>query len=387
LDKTKIKMKAKSIKGKTPTEIQSELMESVDDGFQPTLAIVFTSIKQDILSICDILDKKDISIFGATSSGEFVDGEISEGGIVILLMDMKKTDFNILMESYEGREMEEVAKTMGLEALKRFENPSFLICNSMVIRNRFIDGRAILDGLESAVGNDLTIWGGDAGDDRIYEHTIVFTNRQSFDAGILLLVFDADKIGLKGLAGYGWKPAGTERMITRCQDNMIYTIDGQPALDVVFKFLGLQLTKEDAEKFKPGNVVFCVFREKGAPVMRTSGYFNWDEKCISVLGDIQQGNKFRFALPPDFDIVEQVTKDAQLVREKEFPEADALVMFSCIGRHDELGPMVSIEIEGVKNSFNVPMAGYFSYGEFGRATNGKNEFHNNTCCWVALKEK
>jgi len=71
MDKTKIRMKAKSIKGKTPTEIQSELMESVDDGFQPTLAIVFTSIKQDIQSICDILDKKDISIFGATSSGEF----------------------------------------------------------------------------------------------------------------------------------------------------------------------------------------------------------------------------------------------------------------------------------------------------------------------------
>lgn len=25
--------------------------------------------------------------------------------------------------------------------------------------------------------------------------------------------------------------------------------------------------------------------------------------------------------------------------------------------------------------------------EFGRATNGNNAFHNQTCCWVALKEK
>ncbi len=380
-------MKAKSIKGKTAKEIKDALETSVADGFKPTLAIVFISIQQDIKSICDILDKEGISIFGASSSGEFIDGEISEGNIVILLMNMKKTDFSILIESYEGREMEEVAKNMGVEALKRFENPSFLICNSMVIRNNFIDGRAIINGLESAVGNHLTIWGGNAGDDRLYDHTIVFTNRETFDAGVLLLVLNADKILMKGLAAYGWKPAGTERTITRCENNMIYTIDGQPALDVVFKFLGLQLTKEDSEKFKPGNVVFCIMREEGEPVTRTSGYFNWDEKCISVLGDIQQGNKFRFALPPDFDIVEQVTKDAQHVKEKEFPDADALVIFSCIGRLDELGPMVSIEIEGVKNSFNVPMAGYFSYGEFGRATNGKNEFHNNTCCWVALKEK
>ena len=379
-------MKAKSIKGNSTEEIRVALQQSMADGYKPTLAIVFISIKQDIKAVCEILDHQDISIFGATSSGEFIDEEISKDGIVILLMDMKKSNFSIMMQSYEGREMEEVARTMGLEALKHFENPSFLICNSMVIQKRFIDGRSLIDGLECAVGNHITIWGGNAGDDRIYDHTVVFTNKQTFDAGVLLLVLNADNIAMKGMAGYGWKPAGTERTITRCEENMIYTIDGKPALDVVFKLLGLQLTKEDSEKFKPGNVIFCVARQEGAPVMRASGYFNWDEKCISVLGDIQQGDKFRFALPPDFDIVEQVTKDAQQVKENDFPDADAMVMFSCIARLEELGPMVSIEIEGVKNSFNVPMAGYFSYGEFGRSTNGKNEFHNNTCCWVALKE-
>lgn len=380
-------MQAKSIKANSTTEIKVALQQSMADGYKPTLAIVFISIKQDINAVCEMLDQQDISIFGATSSGEFIDEEISEQGIVILLMDMKKTDFIILKESYEGREMTEVARTMGLQALTHFKNPSFLICNSMVIQKRFVDGRALIDGLESAVGNHLTIWGGNAGDDRLYDQTMVFTNKQSFNAGVLLLVLNADNIAMKGMAGYGWKPAGTERTITRCEDNMIYTIDEKPALDVVFKLLGLQLTKEDSEKFKPGNVIFCVARQQGAPVMRASGYFNWDEKCISVLGDIKQGDKFRFALPPDFDIVDQVAKDAQQIQQNDFPDADAMIMFSCIGRFEELGPMVSTEIEGVKNSFNVPMAGYFSYGEFGRSTNGKNEFHNNTCCWVALKEK
>ena len=240
-------MKAKSIKGKSPEEIQSALQQSMTDGFKPTLAIVFISIKQDIEAICDILDKQAISIFGATSSGEFVDGEIGNESIVILLVNMKRTDFKILTESSEQREFEELTKEMGMTALKHFKNPSFLVLNSMVLRRKFIDGRAILNGIESAVGSNINIWGANAGDDRKYDHTIVFTNQQSFPEGIILLVMDADKIMMKGQAAYGWKPAGTERIITRCENNTIYTIDNQPALDVVFKFLGLKFTKEEAK--------------------------------------------------------------------------------------------------------------------------------------------
>jgi hypothetical protein len=33
------------------------------------------------------------------------------------------------------------------------------------------------------------------------------------------------------------------------------------------------------------------------------------------------------------------------------------------------------------------MAGFFTYGEYGRTKKGKQEFHSGACCWVALKEK
>ena len=62
-------MKAKSIKGKSPEEIQSALQHCKADNFQPTLAIVFISIKQDRKAVCEILSKKGIDILGATSSG------------------------------------------------------------------------------------------------------------------------------------------------------------------------------------------------------------------------------------------------------------------------------------------------------------------------------
>jgi hypothetical protein len=41
-------MKAKSIKGKSPLEINTALEQSMADGFKPTLAFVFISIKNEI---------------------------------------------------------------------------------------------------------------------------------------------------------------------------------------------------------------------------------------------------------------------------------------------------------------------------------------------------
>ncbi|MBL0306481.1 MAG: hypothetical protein IPQ25_10740 [Chitinophagaceae bacterium] len=46
-------MKAKSIKGNSTEEIQSGLRESMADGFKPTIAIVFISVKQDREAICN----------------------------------------------------------------------------------------------------------------------------------------------------------------------------------------------------------------------------------------------------------------------------------------------------------------------------------------------
>lgn len=83
-------MKAKSIKGKSPEEISARLTESMADGFKPTLALVFISVKQDIASIISILDRKNIQIFGATTGGEISGSDISHEAISILLMDRRR---------------------------------------------------------------------------------------------------------------------------------------------------------------------------------------------------------------------------------------------------------------------------------------------------------
>ena len=86
-------MKAKSRKGKSPEEIQSALAESMSDGFKPTLAIVFLSMKQNRNTVGKVLDDAGITIFGSTTNGEFIDEGLGKESIVILLMDINKRNF------------------------------------------------------------------------------------------------------------------------------------------------------------------------------------------------------------------------------------------------------------------------------------------------------
>jgi len=361
------------------------------DGFQPTLAFVFISIKQDIDAVSNLLDSHGIQVFGATSSGEFIDGDISNGGIAVLLMDINPANFEILLHDYRDKEPTAIAREMAAIAKERFKNPSIILSASFYARgeSESLLGDQLIRIIESVAGKETTVWGGRAGDDFIFDETVVFTNKLSTKRGIIMLVFDGDKIIATGEAASGQKPVGTEKVVTKSVGNWIYEIDNKPAAEMVLKYLGLNLSQEEAETFNPSGmgIAFSVSRDKGAPIIRGVGMFNWNDKSISTLGSIHEGDKVRFTLPPDFEVIEEVKFNAEKIQQNEMPEADALLMFSCIGRLTQFGPLAGDEIEGVRQAFNVPMAGFFTYGEYGRVKNGNNEFHNNTCCWVALKEK
>lgn len=379
-------MKAKSIKGKSTEEIQSALEKSLTDGFKPTLALVFISVKQDIASIISILDRKNIQIFGATSSGEISDSNISHEGISILLMDMEPANFRILHDDYTGSDVEEVAKEMTEQALTIFARPAFLLSNSVEKPQDMGLGEKIVQSVSHVAGNDITIWGGGAGDDLMFKETFVFDNTNITNKGILMLVLNEDKILVKGRAASGMKPMGTEKVITKSEGSWIIEIDNQPATDLVMKYMGESLPPEEFRDFNLKNIFLNLMREDSSSIIRATMGFNMDTKGITVSGKIKTGDKFRFTFLPDFDVLNEVSENAKQFQQTEMPEADALVMFSCIGRIDAFGPMTAEELQGIQNVYNVPMAGFFTYGEYGRATGGNNEFHNMTCCWVALKE-
>ena len=140
-------------------------------------------------------------------------------------------------------------------------------------------GEPILRANESVTGPETIIWGGLAGDDFIFNQTIVFPNEQPLIKGILLLVMDGDKILVRVLAASGQKAVGTEKTITKTIGNWVHEIDNQPAAQMFMKYLGLILTEAEAETFNPvdNNIVFSVLRSQGDPVLRGAGIINWKQ--------------------------------------------------------------------------------------------------------------
>jgi hypothetical protein len=386
-------MKAKSIQGSSPEEIQSALNESIADGYNPTLAILFVSIKQDRKAICEILNEKGIDIFGATSCGEFTNDYQGEGTAVILLLDLNRESYSIIYEDIVHQNTFEVAADIGKSALQLYTKPAFILCcTSMFVQGEFsINGEEVVRGIESTVGQHVNMYGGMAGDDWNLKGTYVFTYQKETEHGIIALILDEDKVDIEGMAISGWKPIGITRTVTGSEGKWLYTIDNQPALDMYLKYLGSE-SKPGEDKYKMFEEIgifypFQVEREFGEPIMISPMEIDREKNALFCENNIPQGTKLRFSLPPDFDIVEKVLDKAGELKEKKQNGAEALLIFSCAGRKSSMGPLTDDENQGLSKLWNSPMAGFYTYGEFGRAINGRQEFHSTTCSWVVLKEK
>ncbi len=378
-------MKAKSIQGKTTADIKLALSDCMIDGYKPTLAFVFLTDVEEIDPISKLLDTEGIALFGASTSEKFTENGIEPDGIVILLLDINKAHFKIVIKDYKAASVYESACQAGEVATATFDHPAFIISAA----DLKMPGEQIIKGLLDKAGNDVTIIGGMAGEFVTFSGT-VFTNHSKNSSGFISLILDEDKIDVKGIAVSGWKPVGTAKKITKSKGSWIYTIDDEPAMDVLKKFMGKEFaTTETNDSIAPINNLFPlqVQRESGIPMMRPALLWNTEDQSVMVGGPVTEGSMFRFSLPPDLDIIDTVIESSKIIKENELPDADAMVIFSCVGRLASLGPMLHLELDGLAATWNKPMAGFFSLGEFGKLDDSRPEFHGTTVSWVILKEK
>jgi hypothetical protein len=386
-------MKAKSIKGRTPSEIQKALDESLSDlrlpdgqGFKPTLAIIMISNMDDAEQLRTIFGARGISIFGITSPQKFSEDGITEDDILVMLLDMKPENFKIVLNDYEGSSVYEAGYNAGISGKTAFSNPGFIIAPVNFVFSHDV----LIRGLTDAAGRDIMIAGGGCGDPADFSG-VVFTNDASSIGGLLALILDQDKVAISGLAVSGWKPVGTTKKITKCEGAWALTIDNEPAMQVIQRFLGNDIVRANSEGsgFIPTDLGYPLQFERasGNAIMKPALFFNPADQSVMIAGGVKEGDNFRFSLPPDFDVIDKVVESTRISKEKEMPDADVLMIFSCVGRLGTFGPLMSTEIEGLASTWGKPMIGYFSLGEFGKLDEGRCEFQGTTVSWVALKEK
>jgi hypothetical protein len=377
-------MKAKSIKGKSPDEIQLALQQSMADGFRPTLAVVFMPNEKDVNSVCELFDKESIAVFGASSFGQFIDQDFDTASIVVMLLEIRPEYFKIEFRETGSHSTKEISRLIGETGKSFFERPAFIVASGGIKT----DGEKILEGIQESAGTATDVFGGMAASSLKLMDTFVFTNLKISHDGIVAIILDEEKISINGYATGGCQPVGIYHTITRSDGNVVYTIDDQPVLDLVLRYCGRGM-----DELKQGNAMLNIAsyfqiqleREDGSTIMRTPMFANIGDGSLVFAGALPEGSRVKFSILPGFEVVDNVVAEFKEYS-KNAADADALIMFSCQGREIAFGPYMSDEIDRLTKIWNAPMVGLFSFGEIGRGADGKYDFYNMTCSMAMLKE-
>ena len=379
-----IMMKAKSIKGRSVEEIQTELQKSMTDGYRPTLAVVFMPDQNDVRILCDVLDKKGIAVFGASSFGQFIDNDFDTISIVIMLLEIEPQYFRIEFRETNNNTTKEIARSIGEAGITTFKRPAFIVASGGIKT----DGEKIIEGIHESTGAYTTIFGGLAASSLTVMDTFVFTNSRISHDGLVAIILNEDKISLKGCATGGCQPLGIYHTITKSEGNIVYSIDDEPAVDIVLRYCG-----KGNEEWKENILILNLAsffqiqlqRENASSIMRTPMHANYSDRSVVFAGSLPQGSKVKFSMLPGFEVVDNVVAEFNQYC-KNAGDADALIMFSCQGREIAFGPYMSDEIGRLQQIWKAPMVGLFSFGEIGRGADGKYDFYNMTCSLAMLKE-
>ena len=273
---------------------------------------------------------------------------------------------------------------MGEAGKKAFRKPAFIIASGGVRT----DGEKIVEGIQEAAGKDVTLFGGLAASDLKIMYTFVFTNGIISDDGLVALILDEERISVRGYATGGSEPFGIYHTITKSDGNVVYTIDDQPVIDLVLRYCG-----KGIDELKQGNAILNIAtyfqiqleRANASPIMRTPMFANLNDGSLVFAGSLPQGSRVKFTILPGFEVVDNVMSEFNAYSENG-TKADAMVLFSCMGRVIAFGPYMSDEIGRLNKIWDSPMIGLFSFGEIGRGAEGKYEFYNMTCSLALLRE-
>ncbi len=387
LSKQKTIMRSKSISASTPEMLRSFLNETIKNDFHPTLAITFSDPEFGIDDTIEIFKSHDIQLIGCSTSGEICNDELNEETFSALLLDLNPTSFKIISFEAEGNDYSTQGRELGKIANETFDNPGIIVYSGGI----GVDGESIVKGIKSTMEREIPIHGGQGADHFRYQKVSTYTHESNNDNGLSALILDTDKVRMMGKTFSGWNDLGKIHTITKSEANIIYEIDGKPALDLFNSYFPSIEYKQqdDSEKLFtiPGIYPLKILRDDDVVIIRSGMIYDFENKALILAGGVQQGDQFKFCPTPSFDVVDTTLNQFSELA-KDTGEVDAVIINSCAGRHFAFGPMFEDEVEGLYNIWKKPTVGYMAYGEIGNiGQNSICEFHNVSCSLVTLTGK
>jgi hypothetical protein len=241
-----------------------------------------------------------------------------------------------------------------------------------------INGSALILGMSHVLGADVPIVGGLAGDGAAFVRTVVLDHTGVSATRLVCAgLYGSDLQVSHGVYG-GWSAFGPARRVTKARRNVLFTLDGEPALATYKRYLGEHAKDLPASGLLfPFSVVSAGGKEEG--LLRTILGIDEAEGSITLAGDVEEGGYLRMMQAGTDALVNGAEQAAHGLK---IQQAHGLaLMVSCVGRKLVMGGRVDEEVEAVAAVVGKgpTLAGFYSYGEISPAHNGAQcLLHNQT---------
>ena len=254
-----------------------------------------------------------------------------------------------------------------------------------------VNGSELIAGIAAVVGSKVSLTGGLAGDGSQFEETLVGANcaPRSHMVGAVGFYGSSIRIG-HGSAG-GWNVFGPWRKVTQSQGNVLFELDGEPALDLYERYLG-----DEAEGLPGTGLLFPLQIQNpdnaDHQIVRTILSVDRDKRSLTFAGDVPEGWRAQL-MRGSFDRLSRGAADAAQQATENLAHCEATkgvaILVSCIGRRLLMGQRISEEIEAVGAVLGTQFTrlGFYSYGEISpHSVSGVCELHNQTMTITTITE-
>ncbi len=324
------------------------------------------------------------SMIGCTTSGEIIGSRVHDKSLVLTVIQFDNTKIDTQSVSIDNYSDSHAAGKALAQKLTKDE----LKCVLVLSDGQKINGTELVAGLTEGLPQGVAISGGLAGDDARFEETIVWHDERK-ESGLIAvcgLYGDSLQVGHGSLGG--WDSFGPSRVVTKATKNVLYELDGRPALELYKSYLG------EVSKDLPSSALLfplCIREnESSEAVVRTILNINEDDQSMTFAGDIPEGFSAKLMKANFERLVDGAQGAAENALDKLKLDAELAILVSCVGRRLVLKQRVDDELECVSEIFsdNTVKCGFYSYGEISPLVSGEGcHLHNQTMTITALSEK
>jgi small ligand-binding sensory domain FIST len=195
-------------------------------------------------------------------------------------------------------------------------------------------------------------------------------------------------IALEAVVSQGCRPIGRPLLVTKAEHNLLATLGGRPALEVVEEVIGA-LSEEERELLSNGlflGIVIDEYKsefERGDFLIRNVLGADRNSGIIAIGDFVRAGQTVQFHVRDADTADEDMRQLLQRSRAAGPPEGG--LIFSCNGRGTRLFPAPCHDVQTVLDLLpGTPLAGFFAAGEIG-PVGGKTFLHGHTASVVLFR--